>query len=70
MINAAVKIIKLYCNGIPIDISFNQTGGICTLNYLEKVDEIIGREHLFKKAIYVLKAWCMYEGRILGSNIG
>lgn len=70
VINAAVKIVKLYWDGIPIDISFNQIGGICTLNYLEQIDEIVGKDHLFKKAIYILKAWWMYEGRILGSNIG
>jgi len=48
IINASVKLIKLYCDGIPIDISFNQIGGICTLNYLEAIDEYIGRDHLFK----------------------
>jgi hypothetical protein len=70
IINATVKLIKLYCNGIQIDISFNQIGGICTFSYLEAVDQLVGKDHLFKKAILLLKAWCMYEGRILGSNIG
>lgn len=70
IINAAVKLIKLYCNGIQIDISFNQIGGICTFSYLEAVDQLVGKDHLFKKAILLIKAWCMYEGRILGSNIG
>lgn len=56
-VNAAVKLIKLYCDGIPIDISFNQVGGICTFNYLESVDGVIGKEHLFKKAILLIKAW-------------
>lgn len=70
IINAAVKLIKLYCNGIQIDISFNQIGGICTFSYLEAVDQLVGKDHLFKKAILLIKAWWMYEGRILGSNIG
>ena len=48
IVNATVKIIKLYWDGIPIDISFNQIGGICTLNYLEAIDEYIGKDHLFK----------------------
>lgn len=56
-INAAVKLIKLYCDGIPIDISFNQIGGICTFNYLETVDGIVSKQHLFKKAILLIKAW-------------
>jgi len=70
IINASVKIIKMKWDEIPIDISFNQIGGITTYQYLEEVDKAIGRDHLFKKAILMIKAWCMYEGRILGSNIG
>jgi DNA polymerase sigma len=57
IINAEVKLIKLYSHGIPIDISFNQIGGLCTLEYLEKIDEIIGDDHLFKKSILIIKAW-------------
>jgi len=70
IINASVKIIKMQCDGIPIDISFNQIGGILSFKYLEEVDKEIGKDHLFKKAILILKAWCMYKGRVLGSNIG
>jgi len=57
IVNASVKIIKLYFDGIPIDISFNQIGGICAFNYLERIDEITGKDHLFKKAILIIKAW-------------
>mmetsp|Transcript_6944 Transcript_6944/g.6114 ORF Transcript_6944/g.6114 Transcript_6944/m.6114 type:complete len:154 (+) Transcript_6944:379-840(+) len=60
----------MQCDGIPIDISFNQIGGILSFKYLEEVDKEIGKDHLFKKAILILKAWCMYKGRVLGSNIG
>lgn len=57
IINAAVKLIKLYCDGIQIDISFNQTGGITTYKYLEAVDQLIDRNHIFKKTILMIKAW-------------
>ena len=47
-IDAEVKLIKFRCQEIPIDISFNQIGGVCTLEYLETVDNILAKDHLFK----------------------
>lgn len=35
-----------------------------------QVDEFIGRDHLFKKSIILIKAWCYYESRILGAPHG
>lgn len=31
---------------------------------------MIGREHLLKRSIILIKAWCLYESRILGAHIG
>lgn len=31
---------------------------------------MIGREHLFKRSIILIKAWCLYESRVLGSYNG
>ncbi|XP_050385503.1 uncharacterized protein LOC126802025 isoform X2 [Argentina anserina] len=35
-----------------------------------KVDQFIGRDHLFKKSIILIKAWCYYESRTLGAPAG
>ncbi len=35
-----------------------------------QVDQLIGRDHLFKRSIILMKAWCYYESRILGSHHG
>lgn len=35
-----------------------------------QADELIGREHLFKRSVLLLKGWCFYESRILGSAHG
>lgn len=88
-----------------MDISFNQTAGLCALCFLEQVpysiqnqalevyytdyclalilsywlsssfmysqvDQLFGRDHLFKRSIILVKAWCYYESRILGANTG
>ncbi|CAN1858328.1 hypothetical protein LINPERHAP1_LOCUS42836 [Linum perenne] len=69
-IEAQVKIIKCSVNDISVDISFNQMAGLAALCFLERVDLIIGKDHLFKKSIILIKAWCYYESRILGAFHG
>ncbi|XP_039001898.1 uncharacterized protein LOC120128248 [Hibiscus syriacus] len=70
LIRAEVKLVKCLVQNIVVDISFNQLGGLCTLCFLEKVDRLIGKDHLFKRSIILIKAWCYYESRILGAHHG
>ncbi|URE07361.1 hypothetical protein MUK42_21293 [Musa troglodytarum] len=65
-----VKLVKCIVENIVVDISFNQIGGLCTLCFLEKVDQEIGKENLFKRSIILIKTWCYYESRILGAHHG
>ncbi|KAF3556643.1 hypothetical protein F2Q69_00017760 [Brassica cretica] len=67
---AQVKVIKCKIKNIAVDISFNQMGGLSALCFLEQADQIFGRDHLFKRSIILIKAWCYYESRILGANTG
>eukprot|EP00002_Diphylleia_rotans_P037460 TRINITY_DN8364_c0_g2_i1.p1 TRINITY_DN8364_c0_g2~~TRINITY_DN8364_c0_g2_i1.p1 ORF type:complete len:1257 (-),score=180.12 TRINITY_DN8364_c0_g2_i1:258-3932(-) len=74
IIPAEFKIIKCTVDNIVVDISANTLGGLRTLRFFEEVDSIVGREtrvpHLFKKSIVLIKAWCYYESRVLGSHHG
>ncbi|XWS22090.1 hypothetical protein CRYUN_Cryun29cG0004500 [Craigia yunnanensis] len=70
LIRAEVKLVKCLVQNIVVDISFNQLGGLCTLCFLEKVDRLIGKDHLFKRSIILIKSWCYYESRILGAHHG
>ncbi|KAG9152634.1 hypothetical protein Leryth_022406 [Lithospermum erythrorhizon] len=63
-----VKIVKCIVQNIVVDISINQIGGLCTLCFLEQVDRLIAKDHLFKRSIILIKAWCYYESRILGAH--
>ncbi|KAE8789177.1 hypothetical protein D1007_36663 [Hordeum vulgare] len=68
VINAKVKIIKCVIDNLVMDISFNQVGGVSTLCFLEMANKEIGKDHLFKRSIILIKAWCYHEGNIHGSN--
>ncbi|XP_062173239.1 uncharacterized protein LOC133878671 [Alnus glutinosa] len=35
-----------------------------------EVDRLVGKDHLFKRSIILIKAWCYYESRILGAHHG
>ncbi|XP_019432322.1 PREDICTED: uncharacterized protein LOC109339354 [Lupinus angustifolius] len=69
-IDAEVKLVKCIVQNIVVDISFNQLGGLSTLCFLEKVDRLVGKGHLFKRSVILIKAWCYYESRILGAHHG
>jgi len=35
-----------------------------------QIDHLINQNHLFKRSIILIKAWCYYESRILGAHHG
>ncbi|CAM6097828.1 unnamed protein product [Calypogeia fissa] len=67
-IDAEVKLIKCHVENIVVDISFNQFGGLCTFCFLEEVDRWIGKNHVFKRSVILIKAWCYYDVMILGAH--
>ncbi|KAL8225099.1 hypothetical protein R6Q57_017656 [Mikania cordata] len=69
-IDAEVKLVKCIVNDIILDISFNQLSGLCALCFLERVDRLIEKDHLFKRSIILIKSWCYYESHILGAIHG
>ncbi|KAL2339462.1 hypothetical protein Fmac_007402 [Flemingia macrophylla] len=65
-----VRLVKCTVKGIAVDISFNQMAGLYTLRFLEQVDQLVGKNYLFKRSIILIKAWCYYESRLLGGHHG
>lgn len=70
LIGAEVKLVKCMVQNLVVDISVNQIGGLGTLCFLEQVDRIIKKDHLFKRSIILIKAWCYFESRTLGAHVG
>ena len=67
---ADVEIIKINFMGMMVDISIGQHGGLCTLDFMNFIDEqVIGKDHLLKRSILLLKAFLTYESSLLGSQL-
>lgn len=56
-------------SGVVVDISFETVGGLCTVAFLESMDRRIGRAHLFKRSILLVRhggmglVWDSWGGR-------
>lgn len=84
IINADIKLIKCQIQSIPLDISINNIFGLFKMifmNHIFKQIEKINNNNdkniilsnkliIFKRTCLLIKAWCSYEGNLMGSNIG
>ena len=75
LIFAEVKIIKCKYESLSIDISINNFIGLSKLILLNFADLQFSmyfefNPYLFRRTLVLIKAWCLYEGLITGSNIG
>jgi DNA polymerase sigma len=69
-IMADVQVIKMQWYSVPIDITLQQYSACIAYNFLEMINQMMGKEGLFKCSIILIKSWCLYESHILGSQNG
>lgn len=50
-----VKLVKCVVSDVVVDVSFDTVGGLCTVAFLEAADRRIGRQHLFKRSILLVR---------------
>lgn len=48
-------------NNIGVDVTVNQLGSLASMYFLEEADLIIGRHHLLKRSILLIKSWCQHD---------
>ena len=70
-----MKIIKCKYENLSIDISINNFIGLSKLILLNFADLQFSQyfennQYLFRRTLLLIKSWCLYEGCIVGSNIG
>lgn len=60
-INADVRVIKCTIDNISVDFTANRVGALGALLLLDSMDARVGFEHLLKKSLILIKAWCIHE---------
>ncbi|TYZ59451.1 hypothetical protein PybrP1_004752 [[Pythium] brassicae (nom. inval.)] len=60
-INADVRVIKCTVDNISVDFTANRTGALGALLLLDAMDARVGKGHLLKKSLILIKAWCIHE---------
>ena len=60
-INARTKLSHCVVNNLQIDITINQVGALSTVAFIEECNNFIGKNHLFKRSVLLLKAWSLHE---------
>jgi len=57
-----VKLLKCLVDNLVVDVSFNQLGGLCALNFLEEINRNLQPEHMLKKSIILVGRATNREG--------
>lgn len=60
-INADVRVIKCTIDNISVDFTANRVGALGALLLLDSMDARVGFDHLLKKCLILIKAWCIHE---------
>ena len=69
-VNAAVQIVSAVVDNVKVDVTANRGTALMANAMLEHVDAAVGRDHLFKRSVLLVKAWCSYESSELGGGLG
>eukprot|EP00586_Coscinodiscus_wailesii_P022277 CAMPEP_0172505488 /NCGR_PEP_ID=MMETSP1066-20121228/186852_1 /TAXON_ID=671091 /ORGANISM="Coscinodiscus wailesii, Strain CCMP2513" /LENGTH=1192 /DNA_ID=CAMNT_0013282109 /DNA_START=388 /DNA_END=3966 /DNA_ORIENTATION=+ len=56
--------LKCKIGGVGLGISVNNLACLCEAAFLEHFDLLLGRQHLFKRSLLLLKAWWIYESSL------
>lgn len=69
-INARTPIVTMVVGNVVVDLTENQAGSVAASALLEEADNLIQRDHLFKRSLLLLKAWAWCETpRLVGKRV-
>ena len=63
---------KLQClvdSIVGVEILLNMRAELCLLAFLEEFDILVGKNHLFKRSILLIRAWWFYEAKLTNNLI-
>jgi hypothetical protein len=67
--NGEIKEIRSVINNIRVDISTNQLSSLMMETLIERVDEFLGKNHVFKRSLLLVKAWLTYDSLVTSDAV-
>lgn len=55
LVNGRTKVVQCIVNNVGVDITVNQVGSLATVAFLEEADRCLGRDHILKKSVILIK---------------
>uniref|UniRef100_A0A7S1EU80 PAP/OAS1 substrate-binding-related domain-containing protein n=1 Tax=Timspurckia oligopyrenoides TaxID=708627 RepID=A0A7S1EU80_9RHOD len=63
-------VVTFMCRGgVRVRVSLNQVGAMNHAFFVDEVDRLVGKQHLLKRSMLLVSAWCMYGARISSENL-
>ena len=62
-VNAQVKVVNCTVNNLSVDISQISVGPLASVALFESIDRLVGRNHVFKRSVVLIKAWLKHEAQ-------
>jgi hypothetical protein len=59
--NMGFKLVCLVDECVEAEVVFNNRNDLCMLAFTDEVDALVGKNHLFKRSILLIRAWWFYE---------
>jgi hypothetical protein len=60
-VNTEIKMIRSMINGVSFDISTNQLPSLFADSLVERINDFVSNNNLFKRSLLLVKAWFNYE---------
>ena len=83
IIMANIRLLKCKIGNINIDITINNFAGLYKIIFINFIEEEFkhklsykessysdNKRNLFRRTLLLIKGWCLYEGKLMGSNMG
>ena len=80
---ANIRLLKCKIGNINIDITINNFAGLYKIIFINFIEEEFkhklsykessysdNKRNLFRRTLLLIKGWCLYEGKLMGSNMG
>ncbi|KAH8070362.1 RNA uridylyltransferase [Aureococcus anophagefferens] len=69
LVNARTTVVNCLVLNIPVDVTANHVESVAAQLLLEETDRAVGQEHLFKRTVLLVKAWCRHESCRYGDGV-